>query len=278
MTGLDEVEWKLISDLIESRFGLTFVGVRRDILEARLRPRLKDLHLHSFTEYYHYLRFHPEREAEFNRLACRITNNETYFFRETHHFDILVKHILPPLMPELRTRPLRILSAGCSSGEEPYTTVIALQNAGLEMAGVEWEIDACDLNPDRIARAREATYEHFSLRVCDEPTRQRYFREVGGRFVLKERHRKGVTFFESNLITPNGRLGWAVYDLILCRNLLIYVSDDAFDSMVNLFARSLMLGGYLFLGHSESLIDRGTSFVPLCLDGVIVYRKTVSGR
>ena len=136
MTGVDQAELKLLTDLIQERFGLTFNGIRLEILESRLRPRLRDLHLSSVRDYYQYLRFHPDRESEFARLPAMVTNNETYFFRETHQFDLLVHHVIPERRAALRGRPLRFLSAGCSSGEEPYSLSIALHNAGLPLAGV----------------------------------------------------------------------------------------------------------------------------------------------
>jgi chemotaxis protein methyltransferase CheR len=99
----------------------------------------------------------------------------------------------------------------------------------------------------------------------------------GRRFHVKPRYQSGVRFFQANLLAPNGQLGWAVYDAILCRNLLIYFGETAFDSVIKLFARSLMPGGYLFLGHSESLIDRTTEFDPVVL-GSVIYRKAASGQ
>lgn len=276
MSRFEAAEWKLLTDLIRDRFGLTFDGIRGEILESRLKPRLAELHLQSLRDYYQFLRFHPERETEFGRLAPLITNNETYFFREAHHFDIVVRRIVPDLRPALRTRPLRILSAACSSGEEAYSIVIALQNGGLELAGVRWEIDACDLNPERVAQARRGVYDASSLRACDDESRRRYFREVEGRFELRERHRKGVRFFEANLLAPNGSLGWGTYDAIFCRNVLIYFGDEAFDGVIGLFARSLVPGGYLLLGHSESLLDRVSDFTPVSFGTGVIYRKGLS--
>ena len=273
MSGFDHAELKLLTDLIQERFGLAFQGIRLEILESRLRPRLRELHLTSPRDYYHYLRFHPERESELSRLPAMVTNNETYFFRETHQFELLINHVIPERRAALQTRPLRVLSAGCSSGEEPYSLAIALHNAGLPLTGVSWEIDACDLNPDRIARAREALYAESSLRACDADARRRYFTEEAGGLRLKERYRTGVRFFPANLLAPNGTLGWAVYDVIFCRNLLIYFSESAFDAAIGLFARSLAPGGYLFLGHSESLLDRASAFTPAVVGGAVVYRK-----
>jgi len=276
MRPVEAADWKLVTDLIQFHFGLSFDRMRGEILLSRLRPRLGALHLESLREYYLYLRFHPGREEELNRLASIITNNETYFFRETHQFDVLIRHVLPPLKPSLKERPLKILCAGCSSGEEAYSMVIAFQNAGLELAGITWEIDAHDVDPERITRGREAVYDKNSLRACDPETQQRYFTPSGGRYQLKERYRKGVRFFQTNLATPNGALGWGVFDAILCRNMLIYFGEPAFGNVIDLFARSLRPGGYLLLGHSESLLDRKTPFVPELLEGAVVYRKAVA--
>jgi chemotaxis protein methyltransferase CheR len=273
MKPVEEADWKLLTDLIQTRFGLLFDGVRREILHSRLRPRLRELRLQSLREYYLHLRFHPDREEELSRLASLITNNETYFFRETQQFDMLIRHVLPPLKPRLRERPLKILCAGCSSGEEAYSLVIAFQNAGLEMAGITWEIDAHDVNPERIARGRQAVYDQGSLRACDPETRRRYFTLLAGRYQLKDRHRAGVRFFETNLVAPDRTLRLGMFDVILCRNMLIYFAQSAFDSIIDLFAQSLRPGGYLMLGHSESLLDRNTPFVPVLLEGGVVYRK-----
>lgn len=276
MTTFDRAELKLLTDLIEERFGLTFQGIRLEILESKLRPRLRELHLTTVRDYYQYLRFHPDRESELARLPAMVTNNETYFFRETRQFEILIRHLLPALRPSLKERPLRILCAGCSSGEEAYSMVIAFQNAGLELAGITWEIDAHDVDPERIARGREAVYEGSSLRACDPDAQRRYFTLSGGHYRLKERHRKGVRFFQTNLATPNGALGWAVFDVILCRNMLIYFGEPAFGNVIELFARSLRPGGYLLLGHSESLLDRATPFLPQLIEGAVVYRKAAA--
>lgn len=273
MTPVEDAGWKLLGDLIQTQFGLLFDGRRRDILDTRVRSRVRDLGLDSLREYYLYLRFHQDREAELGRLVSLITNNETYFFRETNQFNILVRHVLPPLKPTLKERPLKVLCAGCSSGEEAYSLVIALQNAGFESAGITWEIEAHDVDSQQIAKGREAVYDQSSLRACDPETRRRYFKSVDGRFQLKERHRQGVRFFETNLVAPKRILSRGVYDVVLCRNMLIYFTQSAFSSVIDLFAQSLRPGGYLMLGHSESLLDRNTPFTPVVVDGGVVYRK-----
>lgn len=269
-----EADWKLLTDLLEERFGLSFTGPRQEILEGRLRPRLDALRLDDIRAYYHFLRAHPGREEEFGELSRRITNNETYFFRETAHFDAILEHVIPERRETRGARSLRILCAACSSGEEPYSLAIRLTDAGLELTGLTWQIDACDLNPIRLDQARKATYEGLSFRACDEATRARCFdRGADGRYQLKERYRKNVRFFHANLAAPFSGLGWPSYDVILCRNLLIYFGEVAFNRLICRFARLLSEGGYLFLGHSESLLDRGPDFEAVHLPHTMAYRR-----
>jgi chemotaxis protein methyltransferase CheR len=274
MSSATEADWKLLTDLIEERFGLSFAGARQDILEGRLRPRLDALRLDGVRAYYHYLRAHPSSEEEFRELSRRITNNETYFFRESAHFEAIVNVVVPELGPLLRSRPLRILSAACSSGEEPYSLAVRLTDAGFELSGVRWEIDACDLNPMRIEQARSGVYEGLSFRACDEATIRRCFEEeTAGRFRLKERYRRGVRFFQANLAAPFSGVGWGRYDIVLCRNLLIYFGSEAFDRLIARFAELLCPGGYLFLGHAESLFDRPVDFEPVHFKDTMAYRR-----
>jgi chemotaxis protein methyltransferase CheR len=265
-----EEEWKLLGDLIEARLGIVFDPGRRDILESRLEPRLAALHLDTLTDYYHHLIRHPRREQEQAELAKHVTNGETYFFRESQQFDLLTHRVLPELHGLGRLRPLRILSAGCSSGEEPYSLAFSLRDAGL--AASTWEVDGCDVNGARLEKARAGLFDEPSLRVCDEGRRRRYFQPAAGRFRVRGDFRDGVRFFFGNLAGDDGGL-LRSYDVVFCRNVLIYFSEIAFHRAVDLLARHLVPGGYLFLGHSESLIDRRSDFDPLCLDGKIVYRR-----
>ena len=232
MNAADEAECKLLSDLVQEHFGLSFSGVRRDILASRVRPRLTALRLGTLLDYYHYLRSHPQRDGELDQLARHLTNNETYFFREAAP----LRHrraTRGPAAHARAARPAPPRAVGrCSSGEEPYTLAIALHDAGLELRGVSWEIDACDLNRDRLARAREAAYEGGALRACGDEALRRCFEERDGRRVLRERYRKHVRFFEANLATASS-VGRPPYDVVLCRNLLIYFDDAGFNRAVS---------------------------------------------
>ena len=274
MSEATDTDWKLVTDLLAERFGLNFAGGREEILGARLRPRLDALHLDGLREYYHYLCLHPGREEEFTELSRRVTNNETYFFREEAQFDVILQRLLPEYADLMRQRPLRILSAACSSGEEPYSLSIRLVDSGSELMGARWEIEGCDLNPVRLESARQAVYEGFAFRNCDEETRRRCFQEIEpGRFQLRERYRRNVRFFQVNLAAPVIAIPWASYDIILCRNLLIYFTPDGFDRLITRFAQLLRPGGYLFLGHSESMASR-SEFEPLYYPQTMGYKRT----
>jgi chemotaxis protein methyltransferase CheR len=273
MKHLTDEEWKLLSDLISEHFGLVFPTTRRALLEHRLRARLERLHLNTFAEYYRYLVCHPERHIELRELPMLITNNETYFFREAHQFRLLTKHLLPELGPKLRARPLRILSAGCSSGDEVYSIVISLYEWSDNLAGGNWLVDACDLNRARLMQAREALYEPNHLRACDEVMRSTYFDNREGRFALRKKFLTGTRFFELNLASATMEFPGAPYDIIFCRNVLIYFSNPAFDALITRFHEALADHGYLFLGHAESLIGRRDDFRPVRFQGSIVYEK-----
>ena len=273
MNTATESDWKLLTDLVAERFGLLFTGARQDILQSRLRSRLAALHLTDIREYYHYLRAHPDRDDEFEQLAQRLTNNETYFFRDPAQLDAIVDHIVPSLAAQRPGRPVRLLSAGCSSGEEPYSLAVKLTDSGIELSGLHWTIDACDLNPLRLEQARQASYEGLSLRACDEAMLRHCFLAAEGRYVVRERYRKNVRFFCANLAAPNGGLGWGSYDIIVCRNLLIYFSSVAFDRLIARFAQLLPPGGYLVLGHSESLFERSRAFEPVPFNRTVCYRR-----
>jgi chemotaxis protein methyltransferase CheR len=275
MTAADE--WKLLLDLVSREFGLVFQDSRRRHLEGRLSERLGALGLESFAAYARYLARHPEGAAELRALAGILPNNETYFFREAHHFDLLVEHVVPQVSVSSRPGLLRVLSAGCSSGDEAYSIVIALQRARLHRAGLAWQIDACDLNPECIAQAREGLYEAGSLRACDEPGRAAHFHVQGDRFRLRSEHREGTSFFEANLASADLDFPGAPYHVVFCRNVLMYFSEAAFHRALSHFHGALAEGGYLFLGHAESLIGRRTDFQPARLCDSIVYSRQGTG-
>ncbi len=273
-----ELEWKLVLDLLEERFGLVFDGVRREFLSSRLRPRVEALGLRALGEYHRYLLMHPRRDDELVQLRRIVTNNETYFFRERAQLDALSGELFARHLRRA-DRPFRVLSAGCSSGEEAYSLAILLaQSAAAKGAFRDaFVIDACDLNPARIETARLGHYEEPSLRCCEPRDRQRYFAEVStGRWDVRPRYRASVRFYEANLAARGAEWPAALsgpYDAIFCRNVLIYFSERGLERTVSCLLDRLGPGGHLFLGHAESLVHRRSDVVPVRVEDVIAYAK-----
>jgi chemotaxis protein methyltransferase CheR len=267
-------EQALLNEVITREFGLFFPDTKRQILEGRLAPRLRTLRLKRFTDYY--LKLQYDLKAERHELVRLLTNNETYFFREKAQFEAL----FGPGADELRgtsARPtqMRILSAGCSSGEEPYTLNIYAKQNRFHLGTMEASIDAFDIDPERLALASEGHYTYRSLRVMDEEGKQRYFRQHSeDRFELKTLFRSGVTFRPGNIVDPSTFANPGGYDVVFCRNVLIYFSEAALHRAINNFAQALRPGGLLFLGHSESIIGMTPKFETLRLGNCITYRRT----
>ncbi|MDC3952999.1 CheR family methyltransferase [Polyangium jinanense] len=232
---------KGIEDLIEARFGLAPSAFQRDRIETILDEK-------------------PIKSGgpiPLERLVEAVTVGETYFFREPMQIDALVRRVLPErALVGPRGRKLRILSAGCSSGEEPYTMAIAAEVTTPELSPL-LSITGLDLNGAAIEKARRARYSPWAVRGASQKIREQFFRKDGETFVLDPRIQSRVTFEEGNLLDVLARVPEATYDVVFCRNVLIYFSERALHRALAGFGRALLPGGYLFLGHSESL--RGIS-------------------
>lgn len=193
-------------------------------------------------------------------LADRLTVNETFFFRNAEHFTALRALVLPELLRAAREerRPVRVLSAGCASGEEAYSVAIALEGVGA--LSHEIAVTAVDLSPGIIERARRARFSAWSLRATPDEVRSRYFSRDGQDWVLTPRIAERVQFELGNLIDPRATF-WskAPYDLVMCRNVLMYFSAEAMNGTLTRLEQALRTGGFLFLGHAESLRSRTTS-------------------
>jgi len=266
-------EHLLLNEVIERQFGLSFAPAKKEFLESRLRPRLASLHLRRFIDYYLLLQY--DLEGELEHLARLITNNETYFFREVYQFEGLFADGLD----ELRKGgwaggELRVLSAGCSSGEEPYTLNIHARAAAARALGLHTVIDAFDIDVDRLRMAKEAVYGVGSMRSTSEEQKEQYFSNFAAdRWQLRRTYRDGVSFGFGNILDIGSFQKPKPYDVVFCRNVLIYFSEAAFQNAIGNFARVLRPGGLLFLGHSESLIGRSDRFETLRLERCIAYRK-----
>lgn len=266
-------ELALFNELLTTHFGLFFPDHKREILESRLAPRLRANHLQRFLDYYLLLQVDLDRELD--PLVRAVTNNESYFFRETSQFDALIGGPLD----ELRASgPLpgrvRILSAGCSSGEEPYTLNIFLKRAVLGTDSESLQIDAVDIDSERLEMARQAIYRPTSLRTLSDEQAQRFFEQLElESFELRSAYRRGVTFRHGNILELDTLRKPLPYDVVFCRNVLIYFAEASLKTAIHNFSQLLRPGGLLFLGHSESIIGLTKLFQVERLGSSIAYRK-----
>ncbi len=265
-------EFYLINEVLEKRFGLYFPEHKRAILESRLRPRLHALHLWRFRDYYFVLQSDP---GEVQRLATLVTNNETYFFRERYQFTALINELRQDVNGrDIGSTTLRVLCAGCSSGEEAYTIKFYTQDNRESLTSLYTEINAFDVDPVRVVMARQAEYRPRSLREMSEDQIGRYLTPAGPeRYSVKAQYRSGVDFSSGNLMDLRSFRRPQPYDVVFCRNALIYFSEAAFRWAIDNLAEVLRPGGWLFLGHSESIIGMTNKFESVRLDGCMAYRR-----
>jgi chemotaxis protein methyltransferase CheR len=241
---------------IACRLGLQVEDARLGALAALLGQRLEQLHC-TAQAYLHDLE-HGRSSTECVALAQELTVAETYFFRHIEQFQALAETALPARMRAAPApRPLRLLSAGCASGEEAYTLAIVAREA---IADPAWgvAIRAVDLNPAALARAACARYSAWALRETPPEIQRRWFHADGREMILDEAVRAAVTFELRNLAAPDTEL-WQPdsYDVIFCRNVLMYFTPEQMRAAVAAMATALAPGGFLFLGHAETL--RGVS-------------------
>lgn len=269
-------EFRLIREFVAEEFGLLIDEGRLGFLSSRLLPRLQELQLDSFTDYYACLKFSPRGSREHQQFISTITNNETYFFREDAQLQVLAGHILPLLKEKKQhagERKIRIYSAGCSSGEEVYSIAMILLESGHFLWDWDITVTGIDIDPQMIARAREGKYCGRAFQAMLPHYLERYFSRCGDCFQVKESLRRITRFEEGNLLRLDPFLRSDPADVIFCRNVFIYFSEETTRRIVDSFAGLLEPDGFLFLGHSESLSRITSLFQPIRHTGAIIYRK-----
>jgi chemotaxis protein methyltransferase CheR len=277
---LSEEEFRLLRDFIHERFGLYFDDGQRATLRSRLVGRLSSLDLLSFEDYYHYLRFGPQRNEELQKMVSHLTNNETYFFREQAQLQVFADHVLRHLKERKshgNDRSLRILSAGCSTGEEAHTLAMIVYDSGQFFWSWDVQITGVDVDAVALEKARKAVYFHNSFRAMSPALIEKHFNTLANGEQVKEPIRKLVRLRQGNLLEPSSYEGLAGQDVILCRNVLIYFSDASIQRAVRLFHDILQPGGYLLLGHAESLSRITDIFTPIRFPGAMIYQKPEPG-
>ena len=268
--------FRLIRDFISDTCGLYFDDNMHYKLEDRLNRRLKRNHMKDFREYYRFLRYSEERNDELQEIMDILTVNETYFFGEQEQLAAFSKKILPELKERNKDKKkINIWSAGCSTGEEPYTiAMLIIEDGGFN--GWEINILGTDISERVLKAAREGGYKKNSFRTTNLYFINTYFqKQLNEDQKISDKVKKLVTFSRLNLFDILKIKLIGEIDVIFCRNVLIYFNRDARKDVIENFHETLVEGGYLLLGHAESLINISTAFRLQYIENDIVYQKPV---
>jgi len=268
---LRERDFRKIARLVKERAGISLSDSKRDLVYSRLSRRLRALGIVNFSDYCRLLEG-EEGEAESRMMVNAITTNLTGFFREPHHFEALGKEVLPGIVAAKPTsdRRLRIWSAGCSSGEEPYSIAITLCDAIKDLARWDAKILATDIDSDMIATGMAGKYELERAETIPARLRHDFLLSVDDRTVeMSAGLRSLLVFKQLNLLDP-----WPMrraFDIIFCRNVVIYFDKPTQRALFDRFADMLAPEGWLFIGHSETLSTVSDRYR---LVGRTIYRRS----
>lgn len=267
-----------IRDLIYQVAGIFQPDNKLRFLEDRCQRRLKELRITTLREYYDCLTVKPIRQAELVSLLNEITIGETCFFRNQPQLDALRHVVLPAILEaksKLPLRHLRIWSAGCSTGEEPYTlNMLLMEEAAGQLKNWTFEILATDLNERSLAHCKNGVYGDYSTRNLTPYYRQKYFDSADNQLRVTSRLKSGITFTRLNLLDDARMAFMKSMDVIFCCNVLIYFDVLSKRHVIQHFYNNLLPHGYLFLGHSESLFGITDDFRLVHLPSTTAYLKS----
>lgn len=272
---ISDQEFRLFQDLVKHHTGIALSDQKRPLICSRLAKRLRTLTVNSFRDYYTYLTSEAgHRELE--HFVNAVTTNKTDFYRERHHFDYLRNEVIASLKERAAKtgqRRIRIWSAACSTGEEPYTIAITLLEALGNRLAWDIRILASDIDTDVLGRAERGIYAMDRTADIPRPLLERFFlrgtRANTDMVQVKKEVRDLITFRRINLLDAP----WPIrttFDCIFCRNVFIYFDKPTQQDLIRRFEQSLKVGGHLFVGHSESLFGMNTGLVFL---GNTIHRK-----
>jgi chemotaxis protein methyltransferase CheR len=269
MQPLSPPLFAVLSGFLRDRLGLHYDVEHRPIFEDRIATRAQDAGFTSLLDYYYHLRYDERAEEELAALADALVVNETYFFREHDQLVAIADHVIAPLVAE--GRRARVWSAACASGEEPLSLAMLLDARGL-LDRVE--LVASDLSSRVLARAREGRWNARALRSVPDPAlAARYLESSDGTIRVAARLRDAIEWRRINLVDDAQVAAAGTFDVILCRNVLIYFDDDTVRRVVTGLAANLRAGGHLFVGVAESLLRYGTALVCEERGGAFCYRR-----
>lgn len=271
-------DFRLLRDVFYEHAGLVYDESAMMLFDRRLGERLEALGLPSYQAYYKYLRFDARNLQEIEEAVERLTTKETYFFRQEYQLRAFQSELLPRLeRTNARSRRLLVWSAGCSTGEEAYTLAALILESG-RFDGWDVRVIGSDLSKQSVAHARRGVYGAGSLRATSARDKARYFYEQSDGFHVQDNVKKLCQFGQMNLFdVGRGNLVGRV-DAIFCRNVLIYFDVRSRKRVIDNLYQRLSPGGYLMLGHSESLLNLSTAFELVHLRDDLVYRKPLGAE
>ena len=270
--GVSDAAFTLLRDLIAQRTGLFFDDGKRDLLADKLAELVAARGLGSFLDYYYLLRYDSHASRHWAELMNRLSVPETFFWRQPEHFEALTRTVVPAHIGRLGSSPLRIWSAACCTGEEPLSIAIALAETGwLDRASIV--ISASDASPAMVERARCGVYGERSFRNLPSELREKYFHREAAGWRIDSRIHSQVQWMVANLVNPDETGLLAAADVIFCRNVFIYFSDEGIQRVVRMFGDRMPVGGHLFLGAAESLTRLSSRFELTEAGNAFVYVK-----
>ena len=273
--SMSDRQFNQLRKIIYDRAGIHFQDSKKYVLESRLSRRVEELDFSSFDQYLMFLTAGPYQMDEFQEMFNRITINETSFFRNEPQLMAFEEHVLPGILEAKRsTKTLRVWSAACSSGEEPYTLAMQIHRSlGVRMMDWRIEILGTDISEKVLNQAREGKYTNYAIRSVNSGIMSRYFREENKAYHLDPEIISMVHFEKLNLKDAFAARRFGHFDVIFCRNVMIYFDDAMKTSVVKMFHNQLADDGALFIGHSESLRTLEVPFEQINIPQAFAYRK-----
>lgn len=270
---IDATDFERFRALFYRKTGIYFENTKRYFVDKRLHERMKATGHESFKSYFTFMRFQASGE-EFQNLVNAMTVNETYFFREEYQFEAMTGQIMDELDSYRQPgEDLRIWSVPSSTGEEPYSIAIYLLEYWKGLARRDVEVFSSDIDSNVLTSAKAGLYSKRSVQNIPLPLLRKYFKEKQGQFQLCDDIRESVTFTLANLLDGTNMKQFRNFDLIFCRNLLIYFDDESRKKAAHVLYDAMKPGAYIFLGHSESMSRISSMFKVRKFGDVIAYQK-----
>ncbi len=262
---LTQLYYDTLKKIIYENTGIVFDERKKYFVENRVKEHMEEMGITSLKDYLFKLKIDRSVLKEF---ISKITVNETYFYREYYHLKVLSRLV----QTENFGFPIKVLSIPCSTGEEPYSIAIVLSEV-LENP-MKFEIVGVDIDKNALSKAKEGIYGRRSVAKLPAEYLEKYFYQIDdNRWKIKEALKRRVRFYEGNILNRLFLKGLGRFHYVFCKNLLIYFDDRARSQAINNLYDIMVDGGYLFLGHAESVSRSSSLFEPVKIEGSIVYRK-----